>query len=86
MPLHAIRPENRTRGARSGAEGGDTVAVCFRSEGFAEDLHDPAEVRPLQASLFGGRVQWVTRTARSVRSALPGLGLMLAGLLGPLGH
>jgi hypothetical protein len=83
MPLPAIRPENRTRADRCGAEGADTVPVCFRSEGFAEDLHDPAEARPLPTALLGKREQWVALTARSV---LPGLSLMLAGLLGPLGH
>jgi hypothetical protein len=86
MPLHAIRPENRTRGARTGADWADTLPACFRSEGFAEDLHDAAEAPPPHPATYGLRRQWLTRTARSVRGALPGLGLVLAGLLGPLGH
>ncbi len=73
------RPEDRSR---SGLDGllaqpwADTRPVCFRSEGFAEDLLEASALTSLAAR--GG-------PSRAGRSRRPGgalLGVALAGVLG----
>jgi hypothetical protein len=84
MSQHPIRPENRSRGASTGADWADTLPACFRSEGFAEDLHESESADPAQHGVAPERREWVARTALALRSVAPAWGLFLAGWLGPV--
>ncbi len=86
MSAHTTRPEDRCRGARTRADFADTAPACFRSEGFAEDLHEHVAAGLAQARASGGRREWVVRTAQALRGTVPSLGLVAAGLLGPFGR
>lgn len=77
------RPEDRCRSgidSRHARPWADTHPGCFRSEGFAEDLpEDP----PQPASTRASRAPW---SLRRQASALPMLGVALAGVLGAFGR
>lgn len=62
MDTRFVRPEDRSRiaGVRSPAPGADGRPDCYRSEGFAEDLAEPAgadaePARPPATPLAAGR-------------------------------
>ncbi|MBX3636188.1 MAG: hypothetical protein KF683_12530 [Rubrivivax sp.] len=62
MDTRFVRPEDRSRiaGVQSLATGADGRPDCYRSEGFAEDLAEPAgaaaeAVRPPASPLAAGR-------------------------------
>ena len=76
----AARPEDRHRIGVDSRAWADTHPACFRSEAFAEDLHEADaahETAPLR--------RWpLTKPGSGGSGGLPLLGLTLAGMLGAL--
>lgn len=74
----AARPEDRHRSGVDGRAWADTHPACFRSEAFAEDLHE-ASARP---DASPSRRWPLAGPASNATRGLPTLGLTLAGMLG----
>jgi hypothetical protein len=77
MKLQTTRPEDRSRSGAESPVWADTQPACFRSEGFAEDLHEsqPASAAASNGSAPASKHWWGD-------AALPSLSLALAGMMG----
>jgi hypothetical protein len=80
------RPEDRSRGSCAAVDGPHPEPACFRSEGFAEDLHESVQAGPTPVLTTATLREWLSGNPAAWRGAQPALGVAFAALLGLVGR
>jgi hypothetical protein len=86
MTAHRPRPEDRSRGSCAAVDRPHREPACFRSEGFAEDLHESVQAGAAPATTTATLREWLSGTPEALRGAQPALGVAFAALFGLVGR